>query len=142
MIMTFEEFYEEKCSTNWQDWTVKGIAKESWNAATEAAIDKSLDFVKRDPKSLLQEDEIYAIWGAGNGMEGAVQDAYSAGFNAAKPRWIPVAELKPDREGWFAVKTETSLSFDKAYFDKTLGRFDNFDYSKVTHWIDLSKLVE
>jgi Protein of unknown function (DUF551) len=96
MSMTFDEFYEEKCSTNWQDWTVKGIAKESWNAATEAA----------------------------------------------KPRWIPVSERLPDREGWFAVKTESPSTFDKGYFNKTLGIFDDINYSKVTHWIDLSKLVE
>jgi hypothetical protein len=114
-----------------------------WDAATEVAVnskvDKSLDFVKRDPKSILQEDEIYFIWGAGNGMEGAMQDAYQAGFNRAKPRWIPVTELKPDREGWFAVKTESPSTFDKGYFNKTLGRFEDVHYSKVTYWMELPR---
>lgn len=63
--------------------------------------------------------------------------AWNAATEAAKPRWISVSERKPVREGWYPMKTEKSISFEKGYFDKTLGKFDDFHFDKVTHWLEM-----
>ena len=78
----------------------------------------------------------------------ATEIAYKNGYEAGKPKWIPVTERLPDEEGWYLVFTTPNRgyrSINKGQFIKGY-EWDNFKprwrgaggtWTNVTHWMPL-----
>ena len=76
----------------------------------------------------------------------ATETAYKNGYEAGKPKWIPVSERLPEHFGTFLaaideVHGEKRISADAADFDPERKRWETWNYFcagyKVTHWMPL-----
>jgi len=61
------------------------------------------------------------------------QDAWNAATEAAKPRWIPVSERLPDKEGRYPMKFLGFDSFWIIHYKPGITVFDG----EITHWTEL-----
>ena len=60
-------------------------------------------------------------------------DDYKAIFEKLKPRWIPVTERLPDKEGKYPMKF---VGFDSFWIIDYKPGFTVFD-GEITHWMDI-----
>ena len=76
----------------------------------------------------------------------ATEQAYKNGYEAGKPKWIPVTERLPEYFGTFLVAIdevhgEKRISVDAADFDPERKSWTTWNYFcagyKVTHWMPL-----
>ena len=67
------------------------------------------------------------------------QKAWNAATEAAKPRWIPVTEMLPEKDEKYLIITDNYEGFQTAWFNQSFGLFEvsHLDISskEVTHWM-------